>query len=365
MDAKKVVKGIEMVESGLAEIKAGLLVQIEADTVKADEAPKTKKAVKKSAPVEDEAPKKASKAKSKVEDEVEDGEVDYSSMKYNDLKKLAVERGMKSPNVSKDEIIAFLTGEPVEDAEDEEIEAEEIENETDEEDLTAKITAMLEEVDTEDIAGFLTENGISAKGKRPSLIAKLVTAVEDGDISLEDLEVEPEDERRELEEAPVVPPKSGKKKAAGARNRDEEPEEDEEDDDEESENPLGYEYDEDEDVYTDDEEDNELLATVTSARMDACVAYLEEVKSDIKKKSAKSKLIKELEEFFGDDFDADEDDLVTSAGIKFLLMTDDEGETHDVEDPYEINETVCCCGQPLTETDDGYVCEVCDSEYED
>ena len=372
MDAKKVVKGIEMVESGLAEIKAGILAEI--GEVEASEKAPKKKTDKKSAPVEDDTPKKkAGKVKTKaVKEEVEDDEdgdeVDYSSMKYNDLKKLAVERGMKSPNVSKDEIIAFLTGEPVEDVEDEDVEPEEVETETDEEDLTAKVTAMLEEVDTEDIAGFLTENGISAKGKRPSLIAKIVSAIEDGDLSLEDLEVEDEDERRGLEEEPPKKSKSGEKKPAGAKNRGkvEEPEEDEDDEDiEESENPLGYEYDEDEDVYTDDEEDNELLATVSSARMDACVAYLEGVEKDIKKKSAKAKLVKELEEFFGDDFDADEDDLVMSAGIKFLLMTDDEGETHDMEDPYEVNEVVCCCGQPLTETKEGYVCEVCDSEYDD
>lgn len=368
MDAKKVVKGIEMVENGLAEIKAGILAEI-GEAEAPEEAPK-KKTSKKSAPVAEETPKKkAGKAKTKaakeeVEDDEDGDEVDYSSMKYNDLKKLAVERGMKSPNVSKDEIIAFLTGEPVEDVDDEDVEPEEVENETDEEDLTAKVTAMLEEVDTEDIAGFLTENGISAKGKRPSLIAKIVTAIEDGDISLEDIEVEDEDERRDLEKEPPKPSKSGKKKVAGARNRDEE-DDDEDEDEEESENPLGYEYDEDEDVYTNDEEESELLTVVSSVRMDACVAYMEEVEKDIKKKSAKSKLVKELEEFFGDDFDADEDDIVASAGIKFLLMTDDEGETHDMEDPYEVNEIVCCCGQPLTETDDGYVCDVCESEYDD
>lgn len=373
MDAKKVVKGIEMVEDGLAEIKAGLLAEI-GEAEAPEEAPK-KKTGKKSAPVKEETPKKkAGKAKTKaakeeVEDDEDDDEVDYASMKYNDLKKLAVERGMKSPNVSKDEIIAFLKGEDVDD-DDEDIEPKDVENETDEEDLTAKVTAMLEEVDTEDIAGFLAENGISAKGKRPSLIAKIVTAIEDGDLSLEDLEVEDEDEERELEKEAPKGKKSGEKKPAGGKNRKkvEEPEEDDEDedeDDEESENPLGYEYDEDEDVYTNDEEESELLTTVSSARMDACVAYMEDVEKDIKKKSAKAKLVKELEEFFGDEFDADEDDLVLSAGIKFLLMTDDDGETHDMEDPYEINEIVCCCGRPLTETNDGYICDVCESEYDD
>lgn len=367
MDAKKVVKGIELLEEGLAEIKAGLMAEVEADTP--EEAPKSKKSSKKSTSVvadDKDTKKKNAKADTKAVEveEDEDGETDYSSMKYNDLKKLAVERGMKSPNVSKDEIIAFLTGESVDD--DEDVEPENIEPETDEEDLTAKVTEMLEEIDTEDIADFLSENGISAKGKRPSLIAKIVSAIEDGDLSLEDIMVEEPEE----DDTPVKPAKKGEKVPAGAKNRGkkvaEEPEEDEDEDYEEESNiPLGYDYDEDEEVYTNDEEENELLSVVNSARMEACIEYMEKVEKDIKKKANKSKLVKELEEFFGDDFDADEDDIVETAGLKFLLMTDDDGETHDMEDPYEINEVVCCCGQPLTETDDGYVCEVCDSEYDD
>lgn len=330
---------------------------------------------KKSAPVEEETPKKkAGKAKTKaakeVEDDEDDDEVDYASMKYNDLKKLAVERGMKSPNVSKDEIIAFLKGEPVEDTDDEDVEPEDVENETDEEDLTAKVTSMLEDVDTEDIADFLAENGISAKGKRPSLIAKIVTAIEDGDLSLEDLEVEDEDEERELEKEAPKGKKSGEKKPAGGKNRKkvEEPEEDNEEDEEEFENPLGYVYDEDEEMFVlpdDEEEENELLTSVSPERMNACLEYLDGVAKDIKKKSAKAKLVKELEEFFDDEIDDDNETIILNAGVKFLLMTDDEGETHEMEDPYEINEIVCCCGHALTETDDGYVCEVCESEYDD
>lgn len=372
MDAKKVVKGIEMVEDGLAEIKAGLLAEIgEADAP--EEAPKKKKTGKKSAPVEEETPKKkAGKAKTKaakeeVEDDEDGDEVDYASMKYNDLKKLAVERGMKSPNVSKDEIIAFLKGEPVEDADDEDVEPEDVENETDEEDLTAKVTSMLEDVDTEDIADFLAENGISAKGKRPSLIAKIVTAIEDGDLSLEDLEVEDEDSEP-VDPEPVKKSKNGKKKSVGAKSKEPEEEDEEEEDEDESENPLGYVYDEDEEMFVlpdDEEEENELLTSVSPERMNACLEYLDGVAKDIKKKSAKAKLVKELEEFFDDEIDDDNETIILNAGVKFLLMTDDEGETHEMEDPYEINEIVCCCGHALTETDDGYVCEVCESEYDD
>lgn len=378
MDAKKVVMGIEKVEEGLAEIKAGLLAEMEGTTApEVEEAPKAKKGGKKSPKAEesDTPKKKTAKASTKAakveeEDEDEDGE-DFENMKYNDLKALAVKRGMKSPNVSKSEIIAFLKGEDVDADDEEDVEPEAVENETDEEDLTAQVNELLADVDTEDIANFLTENGISAKGKRPSLIAKIVTAIEDGDLSLDDLVVEDEEDEEE-EEAPKS--KKGGKKAEKAEPKKnsakkakvEEPEEDEDEDESEDDDTVfGYTFDEDEEVYVNEDEENELLATVSVARMDALKEFLADTEKDLKKKSAKADLVAELEEFFGDDFNAKKDDILEFAGIKFLLMTDDDGEVHEAEDPYEINEIACCCGQALTETDDGYVCEICESEYDE
>ena len=199
MKAKNVAKSIDVIIGGLEDLKKELLeadVETTEEAVEA-EAPKTRKTSKKSESVSDNKVSKKTKATTKAakveEEDEDDGDTDYASMKYNDLKKLAVERGMKSPNVSKDELIAFLSGEDVDD-EEEDVESEAVENETDEEDLTDTVTKLLDGVDTEDIAGFLTENGISAKGKRPSLIAKIVTAIEDGDLSLEDLEVEDDEE---------------------------------------------------------------------------------------------------------------------------------------------------------------------------
>lgn len=381
MDAKKVVMGIEKVEEGLAEIKAGLLAEIEAGEANAPEvadAPKSKKSGKKAPKAEeaDTPKKKSAKANTKaakVEEEDEDeadGE-DYENMKYNDLKALAVKRGMKSPNVSKAEIIAFLKGEDVDADDDEDIENEDVENETDEEDITAQVNELLADVDTEDIANFLTENGISAKGKRPSLIAKIVTAIEDGDLSLDDLVVEDEEDEEE-EEAPKSK-KGGKKaekaepkKKSAKKAKVEEPEEDEDEDDEEGDDTVfGYAYDEDEEMYVNEDEENELLAKVSVARMNALRDFLADTEKDLKKKPAKADLVAELEEFFGDNFNAKKDDILEFAGIKFLLMTDDDGETHEAEDPYEINEIACCCGQELTETDDGYVCDICESEYDE
>ena len=375
MKAKNVAKSIDVIIGGLEDLKKEIL---EADVDTAEEAveaeaPKTRKTSKKSEPVSDKKVSKKTKATTKVDkvedDDEENGETDYASMKYNELKKLAVEKGMKSPNVSKDELIAFLSGEDINDIEDEDVKSEAVENETDEEDLTDTVTKLLDGVDTEDIAGFLTENGISAKGKRPSLIAKIVTAIEDGDLSLEDLEVE-DDEEEEVEEAPKktskksATPKS--KKSAKVEEPEDDDDEEDEDDEEESEDAgFGYVCDYDAEMFVNEETDNELLARVTPERFEAAKEYAAGVEKDLKKKTKKAELVKELEEFFGDEFNAKEDDILEVAVTKFLLMTDDDGETHELEDPYEINEIACCCGQPLTETKDGYICDICGNEYDE
>lgn len=372
MKAKNVAKSIDVIIGGLEDLKKEIL---EADVDTAEEAveteaPKTRKTSKKSEPVSDKKVSKKTKATTKAakveEEDEEDGETDYASMKYNDLKKLAVKRGMKSPNVSKDELIAFLSGEDVDDDE-EDVENEEVENETDEEDLTDTVTKLLDGVDTEDIAGFLTENGISAKGKRPSLIAKIVTAIEDGDLSLEDLEVE-DDEEEEVEEAPKKTSKKSDTPKSKKSAKVEEPEDDDEEDEDEEESEdagFGYVYDDDDEMFINEETDNELLAQVTPERFEAAKEYAAGVEKNLKKKSKKAELVKELEEFFGDEFNAKKDDILEVAVTKFLLMTDDDGETHELEDPYEINEIACCCGQSLTETKDGYVCDICGNEYDE
>lgn len=358
MKVKNVAKSIDVIIGGLEDLKKEIL-DLETDTsIEPETAKEVNETEKTSEKPESDNKKKVSK-KSKAAEKTDD-EVDYSSMKYNELKKLAVDKGMKSPNVSKSELIAFLSGEDTDLGDEaEEVESEDVENVSDEEDLTEKVTKLLDGVDTEDIAGFLTENGISAKGKRPSLIAKIVTAIEDGDLSLEDLEVE-DDSEEEVEEAPKKTNKKSDKSKSKKSAKVEEPEED----DEEEPEDVGYVEDEDGN-FVNELEENELLHTVSADRYEAYEKYISKVEKDIKKKSVKAELIDELEEFFGDDFDSKKDDVVEFAGIKFLLMTDDEGETHDMEEPYEINEIACCCGQPLTETEDGFVCDICGSEYDE
>ncbi len=360
MDVNKILTGIDTVIDGLEVIKSGLSVAGENTTKQTG----------------DSTPKSAKKADTKKADTEAVESSEYATMKYNDLKKLAVERGLKKPNVGKAELIAFLSGTPLEEDDDvEDVEAEapesvsaDEEDEVDEvEDLTEKVTELLKDVETEEIADFLTENGISAKGKRPSLIAKIVNAIDEGELSLDDLVVEEDDdEADEPEEAPA-PKKADKKadKKPVKKKAEPEPEDDEESDEEESDEDadFGYEWDKKKKRYVDDEEEDELLAEVTEARMDALRAYADAVDEALTDKKKKKKLKAELDEFFDDDL-ADED-LAGSAITKFLLMTDDDGETHEASDPYSINDIPVCCGQALKQTKDGYVCEICGEEYED
>ena len=368
MNVKKVAKSIDTLIGSLEDIKSAILEDADEETTSV--AKKTKTPAKK---VEEKTSSK--KSVSKVEKDEEEDEVDYDSMKYNDLKKLAVEQGLKKPNIPKDELIAFLSGKEApsddEDEDAEDVDSEDVENETDEEDVTAKVNELLADVETTDIATFLTDNGISAKGKRPALIAKVVTAIEDGDISIDDLVVE--DEEDEVEEKkptkksakakedkkPVAEEKKPTKKPSKKA-----PEPEPKDDDE-----GGYEEDEDGNLI-DESEDNPLLSKITSDRFSAFEKTKVKIEKDLKTKRITTKEMKaEVAEFFTDDDGIDitgatKEELLEVYALKYLLLTDDEGELHEAGDPYEVNELSVCCGHVLVETSDGLMCEVCGEEYE-
>ena len=60
-----------------------------------------------------------------------------------------------------------------------------------------------EDMENEDIADILAEVGISAKGKRETLIDKLVKAVREGLVEFDEEDEEVDDEEDDIEEAPV------------------------------------------------------------------------------------------------------------------------------------------------------------------
>ena len=126
---------------------------------------------------------------------------DYSEMSYNDLKKLCKSRGVSAAG-NREELIARLSDAPAaDDDEDEEEEpvkkstakkgkkpapieedededddddSEDDDSDDDEDDVQSAVEAATEDMTLEELAEFCEENGLSSKGKRQALIARIV-----------------------------------------------------------------------------------------------------------------------------------------------------------------------------------------------
>ena len=147
-------------------------------------------------------------------------------MTYNNIKKLAKERGVSAVG-NREEITARLLGEAddesVEEATAKEVptkkpvkkiepvEEEVDEDEDDEDPIYAQVVEAVAEMSNEDIADILADIGMSAKGKREALIEKVVQAVKEGLLDFDDEDDEDDDEE-EVEETPA-PAKKAKKEA--------------------------------------------------------------------------------------------------------------------------------------------------------
>lgn len=298
-------------------------------------------------------------------------EDDLDGMAYNDLKKLCKSRGLSAAG-NREELIARLNGEvdddegeddepvkkptkgakgkksvPVEeeDDEDEDDDSDEDEDDDDdEEDVQAAVEAATEDMSLEDLAEFCEDNGLSSKGKRQALIARIVKAVEAGDIELSDDEDEEDDE--EEEEKPAPKSKKGSAKPDTKKTSKKKQEEEDEDDD--------------------DEEEGEP----TKERIAALKAYDKDTRAQFKKGEIERD---DLVEFLCDFHDKDKktykklsDKEVLDAYIEASsMLINDEGDIVE-EGAYTVNGTPHCCGRPLSynEDDEQYVCEHCGGEYE-
>lgn len=257
-------------------------------------------------------------------------EDDFSEMSYNDLKKYAKAHGV-SASGSRDEIIARLNGAtdddedddepvqkptkggkskkstPVEDDDDDEDDEDE---DDDEEDIQSQVEAATEDMTLEDLAEFCKDNGLSPKGKRAALIARIVKAVEDGDIELSD------------------------------------------DDDDE------------------DEEDDDDEEAPTKERLTAMKAHDKDTRQSFKNGELERA---DLVEFLCDFYDKDKKAYKKASDKEILDMyieassnlIDDDGEFVE-EGAYTVNGVPFCCGRPLSYDEDSeqYVCEHCGESYE-
>lgn len=262
---------------------------------------------------------------------------DYSEMSYNDLKKLCKSRGVSAAG-NREELIARLSDAPAADDADEDEEEEPVKNPTakkgkkpapveeedededdddnsedddsdddDEEDVQSAVEAATEDMTLEELAEFCEENGLSSKGKRQALIARIVKAVEAGDIELSD--------------------------------------EDDDDEEEEEEEP-------------------------TEERTAALKSYDKDTRAQFKKgEIERDDLVEFLCDFYDKDkksYKKMSDKEILDAYIEASSnLIDDDGEIVE-EGAYTVNGVPYCCGRPLSYDEDegNYVCEHCGGEYE-
>lgn len=180
--------------------------------------------------------------------------------------------------------------------------------------LVDKITLELKDYSVQDIADVLSDVGISPKGKREALIDKVVQAVIDGLLEFEDDESEVEEEEVESELVPSseeVEDTEARKYAIVKF--------------EENYNP--------EDEWT-IKEINERLAIIYNDPKDG---YSKDLPLE-----EKLDMLKE----------------------HYINLIDDEGESHELQEAYELRGEYYCCSKSLSEIDEGYLCSVCGTIYE-
>lgn len=188
---------------------------------------------------------------------------------------------------------------------------------TEGEDTRAVVLRMIEEneMSDDDIREVLKDAGLSDKGKHEALIDKLVSAIDDGIIQLED---------------------------------------------EEDDEPAPAE------VEAEEEEESDEPA-ITPERAKGIEKLMEEVDEQFKDGSLTASDIREFLDQFGDvtiPKKASADKLLELYKENVSMLVDDEGNVCE-EGAYFINNVPYCCGRPLNVADDNTAtCSVCGETYE-
>lgn len=276
-------------------------------------------------------------------------EEELNALSYNDLKAKAKEMGVKAVGSKKaiiENILALNNTQevkeeaPTESEMDKAIEEAEIPTEDrgeeidmeDEEDLDEdalpegettlydQVVLDLEGYSDEELADILSEVGVSPKGRRQALLAKIVQAIEDG-------KLEWEEESEESEEATEP-------------SKDVEPQ--------------------------DDQEVDEDGFVGTEARKQASYEECDKIEEDIARGNISMKeIIKFLKEYHNGKYvsQGEDADIEEYMAIQCDLI-DDEGTKHDLADPYYVGDDVYCCGAMLKELNEDLYCEHCGTTYE-
>lgn len=326
----------------------------------------------------EEAPKKVSRKEREAAEEIPAKltRESLAGLSYNTLKRLAKDMGIKAVGGREDltkaileqevtvpkEEVAEVEEEPVKnkvakkplksvkkaepepdeegDEDDEELlnseenSGEEADNEEDGEeevsDLEKRVQVILEDASNEEIADFLTECGIPAKGKRQALIDTFIKGVEDGIIDLDELESSDETDEEEVEtEAEISDEEQGEEADSS---------------------------EEDEEVEADTKKRKKALKDLS----DSIEAEFES--GDI----SRQQMVEEINYRLGTKKRLNNwsDEEVVAKYIELQkVLVDDDGCLNELESPYVLRGANYCCGEPLQEIEGGYKCNVCGNEY--
>lgn len=314
-------------------------------------------------PKQEDEPKKskvASLAEKKAEKKVEEKkeEVDVDSMDYRQLKAYASEIGVKAKGTKGQLLKAvkdFLAngGEEVSEEEEKparglasmkakkaeevekEVESEEEDDDSEDENTTIKEVESAikeQELTDDDLRDILKDLGLSTKGGHEVLVSKLADAVDAGELSLDDDEVEDEAEETESEEEDVT-------------------------DDENAE----------EDVEESDNEESNEETEITAERKQAIDDFTAETTEAFENEEISVEDMRDFIKDFGEKISkkaSDEEVLAKYIECASMLI-DDEGNTVE-EGAYMLNGVPFCCGHALeiSEDETSGKCHICGEEYE-
>lgn len=371
-----------------------------------------------------------------AQEEAVEEDMNLESLSYNELKKLAKELSLSAKG-TKAELIARIQeaqGIAVEDEEEEEeiveeptveVEEETVEDEEsdEEEDLTTlhdEVMEQLEAYTDEELKEILESIDKPTKGKRQTLIALIVQAIEEGLIDFGDEEEEESDEEQHMEqddESTEADEEQGVEDEEEDEDEEDDTEEDEEDeidieeilspldrdkvklicrkleikvlkkDTEESlkEKVMDFEDNDkllealidlglvslvdDEDEEEDEEDEVEVREpnyTGSKKRIKAMKKVYAETLEDIEEGTIKPKTIaKVVKEYHNDNWTGTQEETnLEYARIKAELV-DDDGDLMELAEAYYVGDDVYCCGDELKVVDGDYYCEHCGTTYAD
>ena len=287
---------------------------------------------------------------------------ELDAMKYNDLKKLGKELGVKCVG-TREEITAKIMSIPKE--EEETVMNPPVEEEATEDKvvpISKKKNPVKEEVAKDDSDNEVEEKylAMAREALEDNELEEIVEVLEEAGIKLTKIQ---------SKKADVVMTKLAEAFQSGVIEV--EDEEDEEEETESEEDVLEFSEDSYFEQYDTDGINNpknmtkDRLKAVKEMVADIINSYEEdELTSEDIEKELEDIVTDEDIELLGEDYD--EDELVAFYIEMKKRFIDNDGDMIDPSEPYEVGEDDFCCGHKLTYDKKGkkYICSVCEEEYE-